>query len=236
MRRFYNLKITDMSKKIICIDAGHGGNDPGALGPNGLKESDVALSVAMLLGASLLTDFTVIYTRRDDRFVDLSRRATIANDAGADALISLHCNAGPPGQGEGFEVFTTPGQTQADQLATDVFLAWAEEFPLAVKRMDISDGDPDKEANFTVIRKSRMRAVLFELEFIHTFLGEQELKNPQWQARAARALAAGVRRHFQVPPHNPVTPLPAVDEDPRAAVKERLLELSAEMLTLHNLL
>lgn len=184
------------------IDAGHGGKDSGAVGPNGLRESDVALSVALLLGSQLVGDFKVLYTRKTDVFMELGARATAANDAQADAFISIHCNSGPPNQGEGFEVYTTPGLTASDALATDVFLSWAAWFPLAVKRMDISDGDPDKEANFAVIKRTNMRAVLFELDFIHTHIGEQLLGATAFQVKAAKALAAGLRKHFGIT--NPV--------------------------------
>lgn len=185
-----------MTRKItLVIDAGHGGKDPGAVGPRGLRESDVALNVAKLLGDEL-AEFKVLYTRRDDMFVELGRRATFSNDAQADAFISIHCNAGPPGSGDGFEVFTSPGLTASDRLAVDLFTAFAKEFPEKRKRMDLSDGDVDKEARFAVLMRTHCRAVLFELEFIHTGKGENWLARPEHQARCAKALAAGVRKHF----------------------------------------
>jgi N-acetylmuramoyl-L-alanine amidase len=174
----------------------------------------VALTVALLLGAILNERFDVIYTRRDDTFVSLERRAMIANDAGADALISLHCNSGPTGQGDGFEVFTSPGETPSDKLAVDLFTAYAAYFPHLRKRMDLSDGDVDKEANFTVLTRSRCRAVLFELEFIHTPVGVHFLTHPANQARMAEALATGTMRHFQA----------GSDETAKAALKTKLAE------------
>lgn len=202
-------------RRKICIDAGHGGKDPGALGPNGERECDVALAVAMLLGGMLAERFDVIYTRRDDTFVELARRAQIANDGQADALISIHCNSGPEGQGDGFEVFTTPGETASDKLAVDLFTAYAGYFPHLRKRMDLSDGDADKEANFTVLSRSRCRAVLFELEFIHTITGVHFLTHPMNQARMAEALAAGVMRHFSTGSEDAV----------KAALRVKLTEL-----------
>jgi N-acetylmuramoyl-L-alanine amidase len=68
--------------------------------------------------------------------------------------------------------------------------------------MDMSDGDPDKEAGFAVLRKTHMMAVLFELEFIHTAAGEAWLRNPANQSASARALAAGVRKHFGISTSN----------------------------------
>ena len=178
-----------MSKPKIMIDAGHGGHDSGAVGPNGLREKDVALAVAMLLGAQLVGDFEVNYTRRDDTFIELHRRAMIVNDWQADVFLSIHCNSGPPGQGSGFEVFTSIGQTPSDRFATDLFDAFGAEFPTKARRVDMRDGDPDKEAGFAVIRLTHMRAALMELEFIHTTAGENWLRSQTNQMACARALA-----------------------------------------------
>ena len=79
----------------VVIDPGHGGKDPGAVGASS-KEKDIVLSVGRRLGELIEKqhpDVRVIYTRNDDRFVELNRRAAIANKAHADLFISLHCNA-----------------------------------------------------------------------------------------------------------------------------------------------
>lgn len=79
----------------IVIDAGHGGRDPGAVGKK-CKEKDVVLNVALLLGSYIeqkLDDVEVIYTRKNDTYIDLNRRAEIANEAQADLFISIHANA-----------------------------------------------------------------------------------------------------------------------------------------------
>lgn len=83
------------SIKIIVIDPGHGGKDPGCLGVSH-KEKEVSLAVALKLGKYLeenLKDVKVIYTRTTDVFVELEDRAQIANKAKADLFISIHCNA-----------------------------------------------------------------------------------------------------------------------------------------------
>ncbi|WP_308773569.1 N-acetylmuramoyl-L-alanine amidase [uncultured Bacteroides sp.] len=79
----------------VVIDAGHGGNDPGALGRRG-KEKNINLSVALKLGRLIrqnCPDTRVVYTRERDVFVPLHRRAEIANDAKADLFISIHTNS-----------------------------------------------------------------------------------------------------------------------------------------------
>ncbi len=81
--------------KTVVIDAGHGGKDPGAICKNG-KEKDIALSVALKLGKFIETSFSevkVIYTRKTDDFVELYKRAQIANSNKADLFICIHVNS-----------------------------------------------------------------------------------------------------------------------------------------------
>jgi N-acetylmuramoyl-L-alanine amidase len=81
--------------KVIVIDAGHGGKDPGCNGVSA-KEKDVSLAVALKLGKLIednFKDVKVIYTRKTDVFVELEDRAQIANKNKADLFISIHCNA-----------------------------------------------------------------------------------------------------------------------------------------------
>lgn len=81
--------------RIIVIDPGHGGKDPGCNGVS-CKEKEVALSVALKLGKLIeenIKDVKVIFTRKTDVFVELEDRAKIANDNNADLFISIHCNA-----------------------------------------------------------------------------------------------------------------------------------------------
>lgn len=91
----YFKKDKSNSIKIIVIDPGHGGKDPGCSGASH-KEKDVSLAVALKLGKLIeenLKDVKVIFTRTTDVFVDLEDRAQIANKAKADLFISIHCNA-----------------------------------------------------------------------------------------------------------------------------------------------
>ncbi len=81
-------------KFIVVLDAGHGGHDPGNLG-NGYLEKNIALNIVLKVGAILEKhpDIQVIYTRKDDKFVDLFVRGEIANKAKADLFVSVHCDS-----------------------------------------------------------------------------------------------------------------------------------------------
>jgi N-acetylmuramoyl-L-alanine amidase len=79
---------------VVVLDAGHGGHDPGNLG-NGYLEKSIALNIVLKVGELLSNnkDIKVIYTRKDDTFVDLYVRGEIANKANADLFVSVHCDS-----------------------------------------------------------------------------------------------------------------------------------------------
>lgn len=185
---------------IVCIDPGHGGHDSGAVGPGGLREKDVVLSVALLLRGLLLSDCEVVMTRQADVFETLRRRAEMSNAVAADVFLSIHCNWASRRDARGFEVFTTPGLTRADRYATALFQHWQAKFPEMHGRQDLMDGDPDKEARFTVLTRTNAPAALFELEFISNPLGEDFLRSRQQQGRMAQALAAATREFLGIQP------------------------------------
>ena len=103
---------------VIVLDPGHGGRDWGATGVTGVREKDVALGIALKLGKNItrnLKGVKVVYTRKDDRFVELDRRGQIANEEGGKLFISIHCNslAHKPSSMRGFEVYLLrPGRTE----------------------------------------------------------------------------------------------------------------------------
>lgn len=88
-------KITSAKGKVIVLDAGHGGDDPGAV--NGqLKEKNIVLSIAQKAGKELQgRGYKVYYTRSKDKFINLRDRTKYANDKAADLFISIHANAAP---------------------------------------------------------------------------------------------------------------------------------------------
>ncbi|MEN2993998.1 MAG: N-acetylmuramoyl-L-alanine amidase [Thermodesulfovibrio sp.] len=96
-----------MFKRKIVIDPGHGGKDPGAIGPTGLKEKDVTLDIALKIRDILKNDpfFEVILTRDKDVFIPLNQRTEIANKVEADLFISIHTNASPNSLARGIETY-----------------------------------------------------------------------------------------------------------------------------------
>jgi N-acetylmuramoyl-L-alanine amidase len=86
--------IAQTKKYVVVLDAGHGGKDSGNLG-NGYFEKNIALKIVLNIGKILKKspDIKVIYTRQDDTFIELSKRASIANDADADLFVSVHCDS-----------------------------------------------------------------------------------------------------------------------------------------------
>ena len=177
----------------IVIDPGHGGADPGAVGPTGIREADINLSVATRV-ASLLTrrHHEPILTRTGDVTMSLQTRTSFANSRGADCYVSLHCNAAVSRQAHGFEAWTSRGQTRADSLASCISAAWSKEFPTMHIRADWSDGDVDKESGFYVLVNTKMPAVLLEMQFISHPQWESWLRVARNQDRMAAAIAAGV--------------------------------------------
>lgn len=95
------------SLRRIVVDAGHGGKDPGAVGPNGILEKDVTLKLARALSAELTRQIgcEVILTRNGDVYLPLEERTAIANKVGADLFVSLHANANHNRKAYGTETY-----------------------------------------------------------------------------------------------------------------------------------
>jgi N-acetylmuramoyl-L-alanine amidase len=107
--------------KKVVIDAGHGGNDPGAISRGGMYEKYITLDISRRLSNLLKEDgVEVVMTRTSDRFVSLPQRVSVANNAGADFFISVHANANRVRSLYGFEVYYAGANSDDNQRA-----AWA---------------------------------------------------------------------------------------------------------------
>lgn len=104
---YQTLNFVDTKIRVVVIDAGHGGKDPGAIS-GGLKEKDVTLAVAKQLGAFIkeaYPDIKVYYTRTSDTFIELGERSNVANRNKADLFISIHCNHSSNASAKGSETY-----------------------------------------------------------------------------------------------------------------------------------
>ncbi|NOX46921.1 MAG: N-acetylmuramoyl-L-alanine amidase [Chlorobi bacterium] len=136
----------------VVIDAGHGGKDPGALGKKS-KEKNIALSVALKTG-KLITDgfgdVEVVYTRDTDVFIELHKRAEIANESGADVFISIHCNSNKSSSPYGAETYVMglhKTQENLDVAKTENAAIYYEE-----NYKDQYEGfDPDSDEGYIVL-------------------------------------------------------------------------------------
>lgn len=145
--------------KIITIDAGHGGTDPGAYG-NGMNEKDKTLEIAKILQRHLKRhDITTHMTRETDKSLTLAERSTFANKSKSDAFISIHCNAFANGSANGVETF------MYDKTTNENSKKLRKCVHSKIKTLFKTDRG-EKSANFHVLRETFMTAILVEVGFI----------------------------------------------------------------------
>jgi N-acetylmuramoyl-L-alanine amidase len=96
-----------LGARRIVIDAGHGGHDPGSIGPNGLEEKDLVLDVAQRLETLVRSQLAaeVVMTRSTDVFIPLEERTAVANSKGADLFLSIHANSSRSPRSRGVETY-----------------------------------------------------------------------------------------------------------------------------------
>jgi N-acetylmuramoyl-L-alanine amidase len=102
----------------VVVDAGHGGWDLGTIGRNGLVEKDIVLDIAQRLGKLLESKLgaEVVFTRADDNYVSLEKRAELANDAQADLFVSVHANYSDLPSARGVETYYTNFSSSPETL------------------------------------------------------------------------------------------------------------------------
>lgn len=143
----------------VIIDAGHGGRDPGAV-YQGRQEKDDVLALALAVGEILQNaGVDVLYTRTEDVYDTPYEKAVIANNSGADYLISLHRNAtAAPGGASGIESLVYSKGGEAERLAENI----NEE----LAALGFKDRGVTERPNLVVLRRTQMPAVLVEAGFI----------------------------------------------------------------------
>lgn len=179
-----------MATKIF-VDAGHGGFDPGAVG-NDVTESYVNLNVANNLATLLRNGGYEVMTYRttnnenvlSGKSADLTNRARMANQWGADYFISIHTNSSPNPAANGFEAYVYRLGGTAQALADSIVNSF-------VSRLGSKDNGV-RSANFAVLRQTDMPAVLLELGYLTNPTEALNLNSPAWQLAAAQAIYSGI--------------------------------------------
>ncbi|MFZ1874831.1 MAG: N-acetylmuramoyl-L-alanine amidase AmiB [Chania sp.] len=126
---------------VVAIDAGHGGQDPGAIGPNGLKEKNVTIAIAHRLRALLDADpmFKPVLTRSGDYFISVMGRSDVARKQGANVLVSIHADAAPNRSANGASVWVLSNRRANSEMA-----GWLEQHE---KQSELLGGAGDLLAN-----------------------------------------------------------------------------------------
>ncbi len=178
----------------VIIDPGHGGMDPGAV-YQGRQEKDDNLRLALAVGELLAGQgVDVLYTRTDDVYDSPYRKAMIANESGADYLISFHRNASPnAGSASGIQTLVYADRGVAAQMARDIN---RELVALGFRDLGVIE-----RPGLAVLRRSRMPAVLIETGFIDNEADNQKFDEEFEEIAAAIAdgILEALRNEGQLP-------------------------------------
>ena len=192
------VRAVDLSKnpfkdRVIVIDPGHGGSDPGATGVTGLKEKLVNLAVAEIL-EDLLKEAgaRVIMTRSGDYYVSNRKRVELANVENADAFVSIHANAYSNHNSNGTETYFCSVKNNSD---AGRYLAQQLQREL-VSELGLRDRGV-KTNSFYVLNKTEMPSALVELGFLSNPEEEELLRNRNTHVGAANALFKGLEAYFR---------------------------------------
>lgn len=175
--------------KVIVLDPGHGGSDPGAVA-NGLREKDLTLDICKRIKRHLEDNYTGIkvhMTRTTDKYLSLSQRAQFANSQKAHLFVSVHINAGG---GTGYEDFIYNKLSNSSTTAKmrDTF------HKEVVKEQSFWRNRGKKKANFAVLRETKMAAILTENGFIDTKSDADKLKSSSYLDKIAKGHAEGIAK------------------------------------------
>ncbi len=189
-----------LANKIIVVDAGHGGTDPGAVRGNYI-EKDITLQVSKKLADYLSqAGALVIMLREDDRELaedpqasiaerkrsDLKRRVEIANEAQADLYISIHTNADPSPRWSGAQTFYL-----ADSERSKVAAVMIQD---ELKRLLGNTDRKAKPGSYYILSRTEMPSVIVEMGFISNPREAQQLSDDQYQSKLAYAVFSGIAK------------------------------------------
>lgn len=194
---------TEEVKKIIVVDAGHGGNDPGKVSGNNVLEKDVNLQIATKLANELENaGFKVIMTRTEDnglykeddvnkKAADLRARCEIAEEENADLLISIHQNSFSDSNVRGGQTFHYTHSVKGKKMAS-----------LIQKHLKSADKDNTREAkandSYYLLIHTPCICVIVECGFLSNAAEAELLVSDEYQNRLADSITDGVKEYFEV--------------------------------------
>lgn len=173
----------------VVIDPGHGGTDPGATYKQ-YKEKDFNLKVALMVRKILVETYevNVLMTRSKDETLSLDQRTTFANNKNADFFLSIHHNAAG---GSGFESYVYNGNVPS--ATREIQQIIHKEIVFTTNKYNVRDRG-QKRANFFVLRKTKMNALLLEVLFIDNQRDLELMLNNQFLEDVAKATAKGLAK------------------------------------------
>ncbi len=184
-----------IANRVILIDPGHGGIDPGAVGYNGLLEKDIVLKTGKYLQNILnQAGAEVVMTRTTDTELsrrkreDLSLRVDLANKKNADLYISIHVNSFPSSRWRGAQTFYQKNQPESKKLAEAI----QSELVTTMKNTTRKA----KPEDYYTTRNTNMPAVIVEIGFISNPAEAQLLADNDYQRKLAYAICSGIAKYY----------------------------------------
>ena len=176
---------------LVVIDAGHGGDDMGTLGPHGSCEADLCWDLANRLARRLAeAGARVRFSRTETESPDLADRARRANEMGGELFVSIHLNNHEQQPAEGASTYYFPRSGAGEVLADRILENLVE--------LGLRDCRSHPRA-YTVLKETRMPAVIVEPAFITNPDDAKKLEDPDFRGAVAEALAEGVRAFYENP-------------------------------------
>ena len=198
----------DVFNKIVYLDAGHGGYDPGA-SYFGISEKSLTLAIQSRVKAKLEAEgYQVVTTRTSDTYVDLTDRSRAANASESDIFVSIHINASGSSAAQGIETYyyqpyaEYPSRINATYHANPTRLSMSDTLANAIQSSLINatgaQNQGVKRQTFAVLRETTSPAVLLELGFLSNPQEASRLNTSAYQETLANAIVAGIKRYYSI--------------------------------------
>ena len=197
----------DVLNKIVYLDAGHGGYDPGA-SYFGISEKSLTLAIQSRVKAKLEAEgYQVVTTRTSDTYVDLIDRSRAANASESDIFVSIHINASGSSAAQGIETYyyqpyaEYPSRINATYHANPTRLSMSDTLANAIQSSLINatgaQNQGVKRQTFAVLRETTAPAVLLELGFLSNPQEAARLNTSAYQETLANAIVAGIKSYYE---------------------------------------